>query len=97
MPRQEVLIQKRRETLEKLYKKRKNCNREKFQIGDSVWMQNPHSKQWVKKRTITEARTNQDDRQTTFVVTGESGRQYLRNESMLQLVLPSDPEVQDNE
>ena len=40
MPREEVLIQKRRETLEKLYKKRKNCNREKFQVGDSVWMQN---------------------------------------------------------
>ena len=60
-------------------------------------MQNPQSKKWVTRGTITEARVNQDDRQTTFVVKGESGREYLRNESMLQAVLPSDPEVQDNE
>ena len=57
----------------------------------------PHSKKWVTRGTITEARVNQDDRQTTFVVTGNSGHEYLRNECMLQLALPSDPEVQDNE
>ena len=83
--------------LEKLYKKRKNCNKEKFQVGDSVWIQNPQSKKWVRRGTITEARVNQDDRQTTFVVKGDSSREYLCNECMLQLVLPSDPEVQDNE
>ena len=97
MPRQEEIIQKRREMLEKLYKKKKNSNREKFEIGDKVWLQDPHSKKWVSKGVITEARTNQDDRQTTFVVKGDSGREYLRNEQMLQAVLPSDPEVQDNE
>ena len=97
MPRQEELIQKCRETLEKLYRKRKNCNKEKFQVGDSVWMQNPKSKKWVTRGTIVEARVNQDNRQTTFVIKGESGREYLRNKCMLQAVPPSDPEVQDNE
>ena len=97
MPRQEEIIQKHRETLEKLYKKRRNCNREKFQIGDNVWLQDPHSKKWVTRGVITEARINQDDRQTTFVVKGESGWEYLHNECMLQAVLPSDPELQDNE
>ena len=97
MPRQEEIIQKRRETLERLYQKKKNCNREKFEIGDKVWLQDPHSKKWVSKGVITEARINQDNRQTTFVVKGDTGREYLRNEQMLQAVLPSDPEVQDNE
>ena len=96
-PRQEELLQKGRETLEKLYRKRKNCNMEKFSVGDSVWMQNPQSKKWVTRGTIVETRVNQDDRQTTFVVKGESGREYLSNECMLQLMFPSDPEVQANE
>ena len=97
MPRQEELIQKRRETLEKLYRKRRNTSKEKFQVGDPVWLQDPASKKWCQRGVITEARTNQDGRQTTFLVTGDSGRTYLRNECMLQLALPDDPTQSDNE
>ena len=59
-------------------------------------MQDPTSKRWVSKGVITEARTNQDNRQTTFIIKGDSGREYLRNEAMLQAVLPSDPDGNDN-
>ena len=96
MPRQEEVIQKRREMLERIYSKKRRTNREKFEVGDPVWMQDPMSKRWVSKGVIIEARTNQDNRQTTFLVKGDSGREYLRNEAMLQAVLPSDPENNEN-
>ena len=96
MPRQEEVIMKRREMLEKIYSKKRKNNREKFEVGDPVWMQDPMSKRWVSKGVIIEARTNQDGRQTTFLIKGDSGREYLRNETMLQAVLPSDPESNEN-
>ena len=92
MPSREQILINRQRVAEKVFKRRRNNNREEFQIGDYILLQDPASKSWKMKGKITESRKSPDDSEVTYVVEGIHGGTYLRNSQMLQLYKESDSE-----
>ena len=85
MPDREEMLIKRQKAVEKIFRKRKNENKEKFSIRDTVLMQDPSSKSWRMKGKVSEARKSPDGSEVTYVIEGLEGGTYLRNNKMIQL------------
>ena len=72
MPSREEILINRQNVAEKLFRKRKNNNREQFQVGDQVLLQDPTSKSWKVKGKIVDSRQSPDESEVTYVIEGRA-------------------------
>ena len=96
MPDKEQILINRQRVAEKVFRKRRNNNREEFPLGDTVLLQDPASKSWRMKGKIVESRVSPDDSEVTYLIEGTNGGTYLRNSKMMQLYSVSDAETADS-
>ena len=70
-------------------------NREEFQKGDKVYIQDPSSKQWTKEGEVSHVR-KYNGKPRSYIVTGSDGGEYLRNGRYLHLKPPQGTERNHN-
>ena len=74
-------IQKKIKKAERVPNAKGHFNRETFQEGDEVWIQNPANRKWDKKGRVTKV-CKWNDTPLSYVVECD-GKEYLRNGKFL--------------